>query len=147
MTLGEKNTCAFYASDYHLEMIILPYINEYLKENKNIYIFTQNNLEETIKTLVGKVNLKDETKQNILNIDWKNEDKNKYNKLITEDKKSLIFIKGNEEYIEKTNKNLKQIKEFKNIEIVDCYDLNEIGNNTSDIANKYKKTLVTKAMK
>ena len=144
MTLGKENTCAFYASDYHLEMIMLPYINENLKENKNIYIFTQNNLEETIKTLIEKVNLKKETKQNILNINWKNEDENKYKELITENKKTIVFIKGTEEYIEKTNHNLNQIKELKDMEIVDCYNLNDLENNANDIKNNYKKILVTK---
>lgn len=146
MTLGNENTCAFYASDYHLEMIMLPYINDNLKADKNIYIFTQNNLEETIKTLVEKVNLKNETKQNILNLNWKNEDENKYNQLITENKKTIIFIKGTQEYIEKTNKNLNQIKELKDIEIVDCYDLNDVENDSKKIIKEHKKILVTKAI-
>ena len=147
MAVIEENTCAFYASDYHLEMIMLPYINKNFKENKNIYIFTQNNLEETINTVVDKINLKQDTKQNIFDIDWKNDDENKYNKLIKDKKEAIIFIKGNENYIEKVNNNLNEIKQFKKIEIVDCYNIDEVGKKASNILKKHKSVLVTNDIK
>lgn len=143
MEVNEQNSCAFYASDYHLEMIMLPYINKNLKENKSIYVFTQNNLEETINTLVEKVNLKKDNKEKILNINWKNEDENKYNKLVTDKKEKIIFIKGNEKYIEKVNKNLEQVKKYQEIKVIDCYDLLEIGDNAKSISKKYKNILTT----
>ena len=31
----KEKICLFFASDYHFEMISLPYINENLKKNKN----------------------------------------------------------------------------------------------------------------
>lgn len=62
----KEKTCAIYASDYHFEMISLPYIEKNIEENKEIIIFTENNLEETINTLVSKTNLKDEKKKKIL---------------------------------------------------------------------------------
>lgn len=147
MAVSQESSCAFYASDYHLEMIILPYINENLKENKNVYVFTQNNLEDTINTLVGKVNFENEIKHNILNINWKNEDENKYNELIKDNKDMMIFVKGNEEYIEKVNNNLKQIKEYKNVEIVDCYNIEEVGNMAKSIAEKYKNVISSNFIK
>ena len=58
----KEKTCAFYASDYHFEMISLPYINEKLDENKEVIILTENNLRETIKTLISKINLNKEKK-------------------------------------------------------------------------------------
>ena len=51
----QENSCAFYASDYHLEMIMLPYINENLKNDKTVYVFTEHNLEDTINTLLSRV--------------------------------------------------------------------------------------------
>lgn len=139
----KENSCAFYASDYHFEMIILPYINKKLQEDKNIYVFTQNNLEETINVLVEKVNLKNNVKENILNINWKDEDNNKYDKLIKDNKEKIVFIKGNEEYIKKINKDLNKIKQDEKIEIVDCYNVEEVENNIEDISKRYKKILVT----
>ena len=52
----EKN-CMFYVSDYHFEMISLPYISKRIEENKKIIILTEENLNETINTLVEKINL------------------------------------------------------------------------------------------
>ena len=51
----KEKTCAFYASDYHFEMISLPYINKKLDESKEVIVLTENNLKETIKTLVSKI--------------------------------------------------------------------------------------------
>ena len=106
MAVPDKNACAFYASDYHMEMIMLPYINENFKNKKNVYVFTQNNLEETIKHLVKNVNINKDIKEKVLNINWKNEDESKYKTLIEDKSESIIFVKGNENYIEKINKNL-----------------------------------------
>ena len=146
MAVSKENSCAFYASDYHLEMIMLPYINRNLEKNKNIYVFTQNNLEDTINTLISKVNLEKKLKNKVLNINWNIDDKSKYNKLVNEKKESIIFIKGNEEYINKVNKNLKQIKDYKNMEIIDCYNLEEIGSKTNSIIQSYKSILSVKGL-
>ena len=63
--------CAFYTSDYHFEMISLPYINNKIKENNDVIILTENNLEHTIKKLVANINLDQEKKDKILKINWK----------------------------------------------------------------------------
>ena len=143
MAVPDKNACAFYASDYHMEMIMLPYINENFKNKKNVYVFTQNNLEETIKHLVKNVNINNYIKEKVLNINWKNEDESKYKTLIEDKSESIIFVKGNENYIEKINKNLNQIKNYKNIEIIDCYSLEEVGIKTEEIRQNYKNVLMT----
>lgn len=140
---NKENSCAFYASDYHLEMIMLPYINENLKDDKTVYVFTQDNLEDTINTLMSKVNLDEDKKEEILNINWKNDDENKYSKLLEDNNESLIFIKGNENYIQKVNSNLNQLKSYKKIEVIDCYSLEEIGNETNDIIKNHKGILKT----
>lgn len=147
MAVTKENSCAFYASDYHLEMIMLPYINKNFENNKNVYVFTQNDLENTINTLIEKVNIKQELKEKVLNINWKIDDENKYNKLIKEEKESIIFVKGNEEYINKVNNNLEQIKKYKRIEIIDCYNMEEVGNKAINIVQDHKNILMTNGKK
>ena len=66
MLENKENMCAFYASDYHFEMMILPYLDKKIEENNNIVIFTENNLKDTINVLVSKTNLKEEKKEKIL---------------------------------------------------------------------------------
>ena len=65
MTVNKETTekkCCFYASDFHLEVTIVPYINKKMEENKNIVIITQNKLEESIKILISRMNLKNKKK-------------------------------------------------------------------------------------
>ena len=72
-----SKTCAFYASDYHFEMISLPYIENRLRRDKKVFILTENNLEKTMKTLVEHINLSDKKKENILNLKWDNNNEEK----------------------------------------------------------------------
>jgi hypothetical protein len=143
----KEKTCAFYASDYHFEMISLPYINKKLDESKEVIVLTENNLKETIKTLVSKINLNEDKKVAILKIDWENNDLNKFKK-INEDIKSkkdmVIFVKGKENYIKNINENIeKWTEKSKNVEIIDCYDMEEISQDMDNIMDQYKFTLKT----
>lgn len=143
----KEKTCAFYASDYHFEMISLPYINKKLDESKEVIVLTENNLKETIKKLVSKINLNEDKKVDILKIDWENNDLNKFKK-INEDIKSkkdmVIFVKGKENYIKNINENIeKWTEKSKNVEIIDCYDMEEISQDMDNIMNQYKFTLKT----
>ena len=147
----EENTkekiCAFYASDYHFEMISLPYINKRIENKDKIIILTENNLERTIKTLLEKINLKEEKKQEIFNLNWKNknlEELKNINNSKTKAQNIIIFIKGEEKYINKINQDIEKIlPENKNIKIVNCYNIEEIGENMEDILAKHKKILKT----
>jgi uncharacterized protein involved in tolerance to divalent cations len=147
MAVTDKDACAFYASDYHMEMIMLPYINESLNKNKKVYVFTQNNLEDTINHFIKNVNINENIKEKVLNINWKNEDEYKYKILIKDENESIIFVKGNEDYIQKVNKNLNQIRNYRNIEIIDCYSLEEVGSKTEEIKHNYKNVLMTDGKK
>ena len=143
----KEKTCAFYASDYHFEMISLPYINKKLDESKEVIVLTENNLKETIKTLVSKINLNEDKKVDILKIDWENNDLNKFKK-INEDIKSkkdmVIFVKGKENYIKNINEIIeKWTEKSKNVEIIDCYDMEEISQDMDNIMDQYKFTLKT----
>lgn len=143
----KEKVCAFYASDYHFEMISLPYINKQLEKDNQVIILTENNLEETINTVISKINLKEEKKVKILNINWKNDDLNKIKKikeLVENEKETIIFIKGKENYIKNINNNIERyIEKSKKIKLVDCYDLEEISDRFDDIMNGYNTILST----
>lgn len=143
----KEKTCAFYASDYHFEMISLPYIEKNLEESKEILILTENNLDDTIRNLISKMNLKEDKKENILKIDWKNNDLSKFKKIkkdIEEKKDIIIFIKGKENYIKNINENIeKWIDKNSNIKIIDCYDMEEISENLDEVMDQYKTILNT----
>ena len=145
--LTKEKTCAIFASDYHFEMISLPYIEKNLEESKEILILTENNLDDTIRNLISKINLKEDKKENILKIDWKNNDLSKFKKIkkdIEERKDIIIFIKGKENYIKNINENIeKWIDKNSNIKIIDCYDMEEISENLDEVMEQYKMILNT----
>ena len=127
----KEKICAFYASDYHFEMISLPYIERKLEEKNEVIILTENNLEETIKILISRMNLAEEKKKRILDINWKNDDLAKFKQIkekLEENKNMIIFVKGKENYIKNINRNIeKWINIADRAKVINCYDMEEIA--------------------
>ena len=125
-----EKTCCFYVSEFHLEMILVPYINKKIEEN--ITILTEKNLRETLEILISKMNLKEECKEKILKLEWSGEEKIKEN--------SNIIIIGSKEYIQNKNK---EIENKNAISVLDCYDFEQEKDSIDDIVKHYKNTLNT----
>lgn len=142
----EEKMCLFFASDYHFEMISLPYISKNLDENKKVIMITENNLEETVEKVLSRTNLSNEQKEKIINIDWKNNDLNKFREIKSskeENLETIIFIKGKEGYINNMNKNIENWINKEQVKVIDCYDINEVKNDVNNIVGKYDKILST----
>lgn len=140
----KEKVCCFFASDYHFEMIALPYINTNMDNNKNVKIFSQNDLEKTVNTLVSKINLKDDRKEDILNLDWSKKDN--LDSVETIDENSVIFIKGEEDYINRVNQKLKE-NNLDNIKVINCYEIDEVKDHVDNIMEKYDRILNTEGEK
>lgn len=147
----KEKICTFFVSDYHFEMKSLPYITKNLEKEKNIIILTENNLKDTMEKLIKRTNFDDVKKTKILNIDWENDDLRKFKEIkedIKNEKETIIFIKGKKNYIQNVNKNLEAwIENNDKIKIVDCYDIEEVGENIEEIMSKYDKVLNTSGEK
>lgn len=142
----EEKLCLFFASDYHFEMIILPYINESLKSDKNVIVITENDLNETVNKLLTNVNLSQEDKEKIAKIDWKNDDVNKFREIKSIDgdrKETVIFVKGKKNYINSINKNIEKCMNISDAKVIDCYDINEVHDVVGEIAEFYGGILST----
>lgn len=143
----KERICAFYASDYHFEMMSLPYINKKIENKEEVIIITESDLEETIQTFLSKMNLNEEKKEQILELNWKNNNQEKFEKMkeeINQEKEITIFVKGQENYIKKVNENIDQLNLKKNqVKIIDCYALDEIGENMDEVMEQYDKILRT----
>lgn len=131
-----KKLCCFYASEYHLEMILLPYIKNNLKDS-NFTIFTQKDLSESIDLLLERINFKKEEKEQIKNLNWK--EKNN----IEKDIKKNIIINGDLKYIENIKKELSKIKQ-NNFDIVYCYNIEYLNENMEYFEKNYDGILNTK---
>ena len=135
-----EKLCCFYASDWHLTVMLLPYINSKIEENNSIYMKCENNIEEKMETLLDKLFIKN--KELIKNIYW--------NEIIEEeydDKGKIFIVSGNDEYIKNKNNLIEQYYKNKTIKvkIINCYELSE-NNNLNDIIQKngYTQILNTK---
>lgn len=143
----KERICAFYASDYHFEMMSLPYINKKIENKEDIIILTENDLEETIQTFLSKTNLQEDKKKQILKLNWKNNNQEKFEIMkekINQEKEVTVFVKGQENYIHEINENIEQLKLKKNqVKIIDCYALDEIGETMDEVMAQYDKILKT----
>ena len=143
---NEEKLCLFFASDYHFEMISLPYINENLKKDNNVIIMTEYDLNGTVDKLLSNINIPKEEKDKITKIDWKNDDVSKFKEIKSANengKETVIFVKGKENYIDSVNKNIENWINNNATQIIDCYDINEVYEDVSCIVKKYSKVLST----
>ena len=132
--------CCLYVSDFHLEMILLPFIKNKMDSSK-ILFFTQKNLYESVQKVLERTNLNLNNKNKILNI--KNWD-NKKIEIVSNEKNDeyTIIVNGDKEYRDKTISEIKRLK-INVKSIVDCYDINNCGLKLNEIKNKYEGVLNT----
>lgn len=139
MIIQNKNIekiCNFYVSDFHLEMILLPYLNQKLKEEEPITIISEKNLNQSIKELISKVNLDNDAKKNILNLKWDSAEIKEIQN------NSNVILIGTENFIEQKKNKLIDMN-VENLKIIDCYSLQEVEKNVQNIILTHDKNLNT----
>lgn len=146
-----KKLCNFYVSDLHLSVMLLPYISKQINEDVEITTIFEKLEKQNIETILDKLNVKN--KEKILNINWFNSNKDTYEKIkntidksIKDNKRNTIIIGGNKKYILDTNKYIyKYLKNINNsnIKIINCYNIEEIGNDMKSIIKEYDGILNT----
>lgn len=135
-----NKVCCFYTSDWHLTVMLLPYINKNVEESK-IYMKFEESIEDKFKILLDKLELKNKNK--LEHLAW--------NSSVQEeeycDKEKIFIVSGNEEYINENNRNIENY--YKNrsdkIKIINCYEITEKANLREIIKkNNYINLLNTK---
>ena len=148
---SKDKVCAFYASDYHFEMMALPYISKKLDESKKIIILSENDLNDTVNVLIERTNLETNKKEKILNLNWNNNDLENFRRIsenVKNKEQTIIFVKGKENYINNVNKNIeKWIENDMNSKVINCYDIQEIGSEMNRIMENYGTILSTSGEK
>ena len=136
-----KKYCLFYASDFHLEMILLPYIKKNMYKDK-FMIFTEENLSDSMNILLNRTNLNEEEKTLMKKIDW-----NKKDEVLPMDLNNhTIIINGSKEYISKINEEINKTNPEK-INVIDCYSINDKSLEPKRIQKKYDDILNTQNFK
>ncbi len=150
-----EKLCSFYVSDWHFATMILPYVNCKIDENIKIITILENNIEENIKVLVNKLNLKN--KKEILSINWKSiksskyqEIENKLNSESNEKTENIIIINGSKSYMEQNNYNIEkwiQKSNISNIKIINFFELTEFNSSIKEILDVHDKVFNTSGEK
>lgn len=146
-----KRVCGFYVSSVHLITMMLPYLKKQIQNKIKIETFLEYNLDKNVNDIVKNITINKEEKENILNINWKNNKIKKYSdihkklKNIIEGNKEInIVVSGTKKYIIETNKILnkfleKNINKLKNkiITIINCYEVAEFDDNIREILDEH----------
>ena len=150
-----EKLCSFYVSNWHLATMLLPYINHQIDENAKIITILENNIEENIKALVERLNLKNE--KEILKIRWTNINSKKYSdienllkKEIYKTKENIILINGCQDYIKINNENVdKWLKKstIKKIKIINFFEVTEFNHHIMEILDAHDRILNTSGEK
>lgn len=147
-----KKLCGFCINEWHLTTMVLPYISKEINNNYKIITILEKSIEENIKLLIKKLNLRNE--ERILGIDWKQSMARKYtnvsNKLNVIEKVKgnyVILVNGKKNYIDMVNKYiekwLQKNKVQHEIKIINCYEITEFNYNITEILDSHDKIINT----
>ena len=139
-----ERLCNFYASKYHLSMILLEYLKEENNKKMKVTTFFQDDIDYEINILVDKYKY---NINNIEEIDFKST-KNVYEKEIDLEKNNIFIVEGDFNYINNTNEYiLDNLKKMTNAKIINCYNFSHQKLYMKEIINKSDKILFTSGEK
>ena len=131
-----KNICNFYVSEYHLEIMLLQYISKKIDNEENITIITEIDLESTLNVVIERINLEKDKKEKIKKIGWNIQN---IENIISN---TNVILIGSKKFINEKVFELKE-RQVENLEIIACYNYNEVKNDMKEIVSKYDGMLNT----
>ena len=135
-----EKLCNFYASKYHLSIILLEYLKEKKSKKYNVITFLQDEIEDELNVLRDKYKYDiDLTKD----VDFKST-KDIYKKEIDSSKNIIFIVEGNLNYINEANEYIEScLEKNSNAKIVNCYNFSHQKQYMRDIIAKSDKILFT----
>ena len=138
-----EKSCIFYASKYHLTLIILEYLKNKNTEKYTVNTFLENGIENEVKILKEKYKIKTYSANNISFKETKEINKKK----IDNTSNMIFIIEGNLDYIKEANDYIKNNIQSKKIKIINCFDFNKNRNYLEKILKENEKILYTSGSK
>ena len=136
--MNKSRYWSFYVSDIHLVTMLLPYINEKMKEKKEFITVFETDISESAKKVIKGVSLKRKDEINFLNIGWNKREDVENIKL---DKKYIIVM-GSNDFIRRINAKLKDRNE--NFIIINCFEVFQAEKVIDDIIESHEKLVNSK---
>ena len=141
----EDMICSFCVNDYHLAVMIIPYIYEAINEGKKVITFFDRDLETISKKVIDTNQKFWENQECFEKIDFK---KTRFDKLSEKFENvkdnDIAVIAGQDIFIERINKLL--INFHTNFTIVNCFNVSDIAKNENFKITSYSKILNTKGL-
>ena len=114
-----KNICSLYASDWHLAVMLLPYLTKKLEKNENVKTILKEDLKENVQGLVSRWNINKALKEKIINIDWNtskientSDIKSYVDKIINEKQNTTIILNGKNSEVKETSEILRFLRHY-----------------------------------
>lgn len=141
----ENMICSFCVNDYHLAVMLIPYIYEEIDEGKKVITFLDRDLDSISKRVIA-TNSKFWKEEKIFQkVDLK---KTKFEKLANKfenvQNNDVIIVAGKDEFIERINRLI--INFHTNFTIVNCFYVSDIAKNENFKISDYSKILNTKGL-
>ena len=133
-----ENICNFYASKYHLSVVLYEYVRK--NNRKEIITFFEDGIEEKMKIIEKRAKHAIKHKINF------GSNKDIENTLINENKNLIFILRGSNLYLKEANTYIKEeLKTMKNVKakIINCYDFEQQRTFMKEIIKGSDKILYT----
>ena len=141
----EDMICSFCVNDYHLVVMLMPYIYELVNKGKKIITFLDRDLDDiSNKIIVTNKNFW-EKEEDLKSIDWK---KTRFDKLVEKFENvkdgDVVIVAGKDDFINRINRLI--INFHTNFTLVNCFNVSDIAKNENFKISEYSKILNTKGL-
>ena len=136
--MNKSKYCSFYVSDVHLITMLLPYINEKMKDKKEFITIFETDISESAKKVIKSISLRRKEELKLINIGWGR--KEEIEDIDFKDK--YIIVMGNDNFIK--NINLKLEKRSEKFTIINCFDVFQAEKNIDIIIENHEKLVNSK---
>lgn len=147
MQVGIRKACNFYVSEWHLFAAMLPYMREEFALQHAIVILSQENLKIGIAKMLQKMEVAFPNPNGLEDVYWCRD----WEELEIENSiyPMTIFVQGTMEYIEEMKEGLEKIlqKKYREIRIINCYELYDSNNSLYEILDKHEWVFNTGGLK
>ena len=141
----EDMICAFSVNDYHLAVMLMPYIYEAINEGKKVITFFDRSLKEVSQKVIVTNNKFWKNEEMLDQIDW---DKTRFDKLAEKfenaQNNDIIIVAGKDDFIDRINRLV--INFHTNFTLLNCFHVSDIAKNENFKISDYAKILNTKGL-
>ena len=141
----EDMICSFCVNDYHLAVMLVPYIYEAINEGKKVITFFDRSLEDIIKKIILTNEKFWKNEECFSNIDF---GKTRFDKLSEKfenvQNNDVVIVVGSDDFIERINRLL--INFHTNFTLLNCFNISDIAKNENFKISDYSKILNTKGL-